>query len=49
MFKAIRRVSAIFALLLLAIKGVFTFLSWIERTDESASAWVDEDEFEEVS
>ncbi|MBU6242600.1 MAG: hypothetical protein KGP06_00915 [Acidobacteria bacterium] len=49
MFKAIRRVSALFALLLLAIKGVFAFLSWIERTDESASAWVDEDEFEEVS
>jgi len=48
MLKAIRRVTAIFALLLLAIKGVFSFLSWVESTDATSSAWVDEDEFEEA-
>jgi hypothetical protein len=33
----------------LAFRAVTTFLSWVERQDESvADTWVDEDEFEDA-
>lgn len=49
MFKALRRVIALFALAAVAVKGVFSFLSWVEKQDDiDASIWIDEEELEEV-
>jgi hypothetical protein len=49
MFKAIRRLAAAIAVALLAFKAVVSFLSWIERQEDStAEAWIDEDEFEDA-
>lgn len=50
MFKVIRRVIALFALAAVAIKGVFSFLSWVEKQDDlQDSIWIeDEEELEEV-
>lgn len=50
MFKVVRRILALFALIAVAVKGVFSFLSWVEKQDDSAeSIWVDEEELEEDS
>jgi nitrate reductase NapE component len=49
MLKALRRVIALFALVAVAVKGVFSFLSWVEKQDDlDASVWIDEEELEEV-
>ena len=49
MLKALRRVIALFALAAVAVKGVFSFLSWVEKQDDlDASVWIDEEELEEV-
>jgi hypothetical protein len=49
MFKAIRRVFALVALAAVAIKGVFSFLSWVEKQDDlEGSIWIEEEEMEEV-
>ena len=49
MFKALKRIVALFALLAVAVKGVFSFLSWVEKQDDSnTDAWIDEDEFEDA-
>ncbi len=49
MLKAIRRLVALFALVAVAIKGVFSFLSWVEKQEDPADPlWVDEEELEEV-
>lgn len=49
MFKALKRVLTLFALAAVAIKGVFSFLSWVEKQDDlDASVWIDEEELEEV-
>ncbi len=49
MFKALKRVLALFALLAVTVKGVFSFLSWVEKQDDlDASIWIDEEELEEV-
>lgn len=49
MFKVMRRFVALFALLAVAIKGVFSFLSWVEKQDDlEGSIWIDEEELEEV-
>jgi hypothetical protein len=38
-----------FAVIAIAFRAVGSFLSWIEKQDESpADAWIDEDEFEEA-
>lgn len=48
-FKVARRIFALVALLAVAVKGVFSFLSWVEKQDDlEGSAWIDEDELEEV-
>jgi hypothetical protein len=45
--KIIRRILAAAAVVLLAFKGVASFLSWVERQDDQpAEAWLDEDEFD---
>lgn len=48
MFKALKRIVALFAFLAVTIKGIFSFLSWVEKQDPSESLWVDEEELEEV-
>jgi hypothetical protein len=45
--KIIRRILAAAAVVLLAFKGVASFLSWVERQDDQpAEAWLDEDELD---
>jgi hypothetical protein len=45
--KIIRRLLAAAAVVLLAFKGVASFLSWVERQDDQpAEAWLDEDELD---
>jgi hypothetical protein len=47
--KAIRRLLAGITVTILAFRAVGTFLSWIEKQEDStADAWVDEDEFEDA-
>jgi len=49
MLNVIRRIAAAVAVGLLAFKAVASFLSWIERQEDStAEAWIDEDEFEDA-
>ena len=38
-----------FAVIAIAFRAVGSFLSWVEKQDDSPSdAWVDEDEFEDA-
>jgi hypothetical protein len=47
--KAIRRLLAGITVTILAFRAVGTFLSWVEKQEDStADAWVDEDEFEDA-
>jgi hypothetical protein len=47
--KALRRLFAAITVTLLAFKAVATFLSWVEKQEDSESdAWIDEDEFEDA-
>ncbi len=49
MFKVFRRVVAAATVVLLAFRAVGSFLSWVERQDDTvADTWVDEDELEDV-
>ena len=49
MFKVIRRLAAALAVGLLAFKVVASFLSCIERQEDStAEAWIHEDEFQDA-
>jgi hypothetical protein len=47
--KALRRLFAAITVALLAFKAVATFLSWVEKQEDSETdAWIDEDEFEDA-
>ena len=47
--KALRRVIAAITVALLAFRAVGTFLSWIEKQEDTQTdAWIDEDEFEDA-
>jgi hypothetical protein len=48
MLKLIRRITALVTLLVVALKGVLTFLSWVEKQDEVDSVWADDEELEEA-
>ncbi len=49
MLKAIRRLFAGLALFVLAFKAVGSFLSWVEKQEDTpSSVWTDDDEFEEA-
>ena len=49
MVRAIRRLFAALTVALLAFRDVGSFLSWIEKQeDTAANAWIDEDEYEDV-
>jgi hypothetical protein len=50
MFKAIRRLLALVAVVAVAIKGVFSFLSWVEKQEDlDGNIWSEDEEFEEVA
>jgi hypothetical protein len=47
--KVLRRLFAAVTVTLLAFKAVATFLSWVEKQEDSETdAWIDEDEFEDA-
>jgi len=47
--RALRRILAAITVAILAFRAVGTFLSWIEKQDDtSTDAWIDEDEFEDA-
>jgi hypothetical protein len=47
--KALRRIIATITVALLAFRAVASFLSWIEKQEDSeVDAWIDEDEFEDA-
>lgn len=46
--RAVRRVSAIVALMALAFKGGLSFLSWMNKQDAHDSIWAEEEELEEA-
>jgi hypothetical protein len=47
--KALRRILAAITVALLAFRAVGTFLSWIEKQEDTKTdAWIDEDEFEDA-
>ena len=47
--RAIRRFIAAVTVTLLAFRAVASFLSWIEKQEDSeVDAWIDEDEFEDA-
>lgn len=48
MIKAIRRIAALVTLLVVAVKGALTFLSWVERQDEVETVWADDEEMEDA-
>ena len=49
LMKAIRRLLAAITMTVLAFKAVATFLSWVEKQENSETdAWIDEDEFEDA-
>lgn len=48
MFKAIKRLFGVIGVALLAFRAIGSFLSWVDKQDETqVDAWVDEEEFEE--
>lgn len=47
--KALRRLIATVTVGILAFRAVGSFLSWVEKQEETTTdAWVDEDEFEDA-
>ena len=47
--KALRRLLALLTMTVLAFKAVASFLSWVEKQEDSETdAWIDEDEFEDA-
>ena len=47
--KALRRIIAAITVALLAFRAIGSFLSWVEKQDDTETdAWIDEDEFEEA-
>jgi len=47
--KVLRRLIAAVTVAILAFRAVGSFLSWVEKQDDSnTDAWIDEDEFEDA-
>jgi hypothetical protein len=47
--KALRRILAAMTVAILAFRAVGTFLSWVEKQEDTQTdAWIDEDEFEDA-
>jgi hypothetical protein len=48
MIKGIRRIAAVVTLLVVALKGALSFLSWVEKQEENSSVWAEDEELEEA-
>jgi hypothetical protein len=48
MFKAIRRITALVALIVVAIKGALSFLSCVEKQEDVEAVWSEDDDLEEA-
>jgi hypothetical protein len=48
MIKAIRRIAAVVALMVVAVRGALSFLSWVEKQDEVQEVWTEDEELEEA-
>ena len=48
MFKAIRRITALVALIAVAIKGDLSFLSWVEKQEDVEAVWSEDEDLEEA-
>ncbi len=48
MIKAIRRIAAVVALMVVAARGALSFLSWVEKQDEVQEVWAEDEELEEA-
>jgi hypothetical protein len=48
MIKAIRRIAAVVALMVVAARGALSFLSWVEKQDEVQEVWTEDEELEEA-
>lgn len=49
MFKVFRRIAGLVTVAVLAFRAVGSFLSWVEKQEDSTDeAWIDEDEYEEA-
>ena len=47
--KALRRLIAAITVALLAFRAIGSFLSWVEKQEDTETdAWIDEEEFEEA-
>ena len=47
--KALRRLIDAVTVAILAFRAIGSFLSWVEKQDDSnTDAWIDEDEFEDA-
>jgi hypothetical protein len=47
--KALRRLIAAITVALLAFRAIASFLSWVEKQEDTETdAWIDEEEFEEA-
>lgn len=46
--KFVRRIFAVITLLAVAMKGVLSFLSWVEKQEDDETMWVESEEFEEA-
>ncbi len=47
--KALRRIFGTLVMTVLAFKAVATFMSWVERQDDTVGeAWIDEEEYEDA-
>lgn len=47
--KIFRRIAALATFVVLAFKAVGSFLSWVEKQEDSpATVWADDDEFEDA-
>jgi len=49
MFKTIKRIVGVVGLALLAFRAIGSFLSWVDKQDETqVDAWIDEEESEDA-
>lgn len=48
MFKAISRITALVALILVALKGALSFLSWVEKQEDVQAVWSEDEDLEEA-
>ena len=48
MIKAISRITAFVALILVAIKGALSLLSWVEKQEDVEAVWSEDEDLEEA-